>query len=49
MVGGEVFGAVLGGFFSHEGDEVDGDGEVGEEVLVFREGGEHGGHGAFGV
>lgn len=45
----EMFGAVLGGFLTHEGDEVDGDGEVGKEVFVFGEAREHGGHGAFGI
>ena len=49
VVFGEVFGAGLMGFLAHEGDEVDGDGEVGENVFVLKESKEHRGHGAFGV
>lgn len=46
---GEVLGTVLGGFFAHEGYEIYGDGHIGEDVFVFCETGEHGGHGAFGI
>ncbi len=49
VMGGEVFGAVLMGFFGHEADEVDFDGEVGDLIAEGPEGPEHGGHGAFGV
>jgi len=49
VVLGEVFGARLGGFFSAESDEVNGDGEDREEVGVIDEAGDHSGHGAFGV
>lgn len=49
VVPSEMLGAVLGGFLAHEGDEIDSDGELGEEVFVFGESGEHGGHGAFGI
>lgn len=38
---------MLGGLFAHEGDEIDGDREIGEDAFVFPQGFEHGCHGAF--
>ena len=43
----KMSGTRLAGFLAHEADEIDGDGEFGEDLMIFFEPPEHGGHGAF--